>query len=105
MGQLLGIRLSHYPGLSRTDEAMSAMLAANLKRLDVPADRKDPANWPDGMRAEWSDPAAAAAKHRRTLVANLDRLRQTLDAFEPDALVIWGDDQYENFNLDPIPLN
>ena len=30
-------------------------------------------------------------------------MRAALDAFKPDAVVIWGDDQYENFKEDVIP--
>src|SRR5205823_14218044 len=29
--------------------------------------------------------------------------RDELDAFQPDCVVIWGDDQYENFKEDCVP--
>jgi len=31
------------------------------------------------------------------------RVREALDAFKPDFVLIWGDDQYENFQEDVIP--
>jgi hypothetical protein len=57
------------------------------------------------MQAEWAEDfgAKAAAEHRKKLVAGFDRVRAALDAFRPDAVVIWGDDQYENFKEDLIP--
>lgn len=57
------------------------------------------------MRAEWSDDfgARAARLHREALVAGLDRVRSRLDEFKPDVVIIWGDDQYENFHEDLIP--
>ena len=30
-------------------------------------------------------------------------MREALDAFKPDIVLIWGDDQYENFKRDCIP--
>jgi len=71
----------------------------------VPAEAKDPRNWPAAMRAEWSDDQGtrAAAGHRERMVAGLRRARKALDEFKPDFVLIWGDDQYENFREDVIP--
>ena len=58
------------------------------------------------MRAEWADDGgtAAAAAHRgKLLVENLARCREALDEFAPDVLVVWGDDQYENFREEVVP--
>lgn len=57
------------------------------------------------MREDWSDDggAAAAARHRAELTAHLARCRQALDAFGPDVVVVWGDDQYENFREEVVP--
>jgi hypothetical protein len=57
------------------------------------------------MRDEWAgdDGAAAAVRHRDALVAGCDRVRAAIDDFAPDALVVVGDDQYENFREDVIP--
>ena len=34
---------------------------------------------------------------------NLARCRDALDEFAPDVVVVWGDDQYENFREEVIP--
>jgi hypothetical protein len=105
MGDLIGIGLSHYPPLSGLDEDMSGILRWTLDDPDIPIDRKDPRNWPEPMRREWGDDGGktSAGEHRRALIAGFDRLRAALDEFSPDAVVIWGDDQYENFREDVIP--
>ena len=36
-------------------------------------------------------------------MAQFRKARQLLDDFAPDFVVIWGDDQYENFKEDLIP--
>ena len=61
--------------------------------------------WPAGMRAEWGDDegVAAARQHRERLVRSLRRIRAQIDEFRPDFIVVWGDDQYENFREDIIP--
>ena len=33
----------------------------------------------------------------------MDKTRAALDAFKPDFVLIWGDDQYENFKEDVVP--
>jgi hypothetical protein len=105
MGEILGIGLTHYPGLLRTDADMSIFLRRTLTSARVPAALKDPARWPAAMREEWADDqgAAAAAGHRKRLVDGFRRVRRALDAFRPDFLVIWGDDQYECFTEDCVP--
>jgi Catalytic LigB subunit of aromatic ring-opening dioxygenase len=37
------------------------------------------------------------------LIAQFRQARAELDAFAPDVVVIWGDDQYENFRDDCVP--
>src|SRR5262249_26995391 len=64
---------------------------------------KDPKRWPEPMRKEWADPLAAAKEHRARLVSGFRKAREALDAFNPDFVLIWGDDQYENFREDGVP--
>ena len=101
--QLLGI--THYPPFGWADEHMAGIHHMLLGDPDVPADATDPANWPPEQRAEWGDDAGmtAAPIHRAAIVDGLDRVRAELEAFDPDVVVIWGDDQYENFVEDLIP--
>lgn len=103
--QFLGLGMTHYPLLAGKDKDMAGLLRYTLRDPDIPADLKDPANWPAAMRAEWSDDGgtAAAAGHRTALLAGLARCREALDAFAPDYVLVWGDDQYENFREEVIP--
>lgn len=103
MGDILGIGLSHYPPFSGVDEDMAGILIRTLTDPAIPAEEKDPANWPPLMQQEWSDVPAAAAAHRAQAFAAFRTLREKLDAFQPDVVLIWGDDQYENFREDIIP--
>jgi hypothetical protein len=105
MGDVLGLGLTHYPMLLSPDSHMSLLLRITLQDPDIPAERKDPANWAPLARREWADDdgLAAAAAHRETLLAALAQCRAALDAFDPDVIVVWGDDQYENFREEVIP--
>jgi hypothetical protein len=105
MGEVLGIGLSHYPLLAGLDADMASILRWTLEDPAVPASERDPANWPDLMRREWGDDTgiAAAATHRAELVAGFAAVRAAIDDFAPDAVLVWGDYQYENFKEDVIP--
>lgn len=84
---------------------MGALLTRTLESDRVPAARRDPAAWPEAMRIEWSNDQGlrAAGEHRRRLVDAFRRVRRSLDDFRPDVVVMFGDDQYENFREDVIP--
>jgi Catalytic LigB subunit of aromatic ring-opening dioxygenase len=105
MAQVLGLGITHFPLLAAGDQFMSSILQMTLRDPDIPDERKDPANWPEPARREWGadQGIAAAAKHRAELRAGLDRCRDALDEFHPDVVVVWGDDQYENFREEVIP--
>src|SRR5271167_2389302 len=105
MTEAIGLGMTHYPMLLTTDNLMAMLLAGTLTDPDIPADAKDPSSWPESMRADWSDDhgAAAAGHHRRALVDHLGRVRSALDEFDPDIVVVWGDDQYENFREEVVP--
>lgn len=105
MAEILGLGLSHYPPLCLPDPEMAGILRWTLQDPSIPAAEKEVANWPAAMRAEWSDDGGtrAAAGHRKALIAGFERVRAALDAFRPDVVLIWGDDQYENFKEDVIP--
>ena len=105
MAEVLGLGLSHYPPLCLPDADMASVLRWTLQDPSIPSEQKDVANWPAAMQAEWSNDvgARAAAAHREALVTAFARVRAALDAFRPDAVLIWGDDQYENFREDLIP--
>lgn len=105
MAEILALGLTHYPPLAGPDDKMSGILKMMLKNPHLPDELRQPGNWPEGMRAEWGEDegTAAAGHHREQLVGWLRKTRQALDEFRPDFVLIWGDDQYENFKEDIIP--
>ena len=106
MGEILGIGCSHGPGLTGPLQRLTDIyLRHNLASKLTPAHMKDPQNWPQQMREEWSDDegAAAAQAYRDTLVEGYRIARAAIDEFNPDFVVIFGDDQYENFREDILP--
>ena len=105
MAEVIGLGISHWPRLATAEEGYSIRLHNSLRDPHIPAEAKDPANWPEPMRREWGDDQGLshAAAHREGLLVGMRRVRARLDAFQPDAVVIWGDDQYENFREDIVP--
>jgi hypothetical protein len=105
MAEILALGISHYPPLAGTDERMSWILKRMLQNPKLPAALRTPDGWPEAMRAEWGtdEGTASATRHRADLVGWLEKTRAALDAFAPDFILMWGDDQYENFREDIIP--
>ncbi|GMU67743.1 MAG: hypothetical protein AMXMBFR37_00760 [Steroidobacteraceae bacterium] len=105
MAEVLGIGVSHYPPFSGRDADMANILRGRLKDPDVPAEAKDPRNWPPLMQQEWGNDQGVGAgrQHREAMLNGLRTVRKALDAFQPDFVLIWGDDQYENFREDIVP--
>ena len=106
MAEILGLGLTHSPSFIRPDEDGESSLKRTLRTNDnVPAEMKNPSNWPEPMRIEYGEDEgyASAVRLRERMVNGFRKLRRELDAFNPDFVVIWGDDQYENFREDIIP--
>ena len=105
MADILALGISHYPPLIGHDERMSTILKMMLRNPKLPEELRTPAGWPEPMRAEWGndDGTASAGRHRAALVAEMRKARAALDAFKPDFVLLWGDDQYENFKEDVVP--
>jgi hypothetical protein len=105
MGEILGLGLSHGPHGAHQDHTMAALVMRLMENPSTPEHLRDPKNWPPEMQAEWGEDQGrtAAHKHRDSLAAGYRRLREALDEFNPDVVLIWGDDQYENFNEDIVP--
>jgi hypothetical protein len=106
MGEILGIGATHYPPGLVPDEYKPWPLARMLHTDPrIPAHLKDPANWPEPMQAEWGDDEGITAHkaHRARVFKAFRKIREEIDAFHPDFILIWGDDQYENFKEDIIP--
>jgi hypothetical protein len=106
MAEIIGMGLSHYPGPLVPVEFWPQMLETNVEKGRIPRELFEDRNkWPKEMLAELgSDNGQTAARaHQARLLAAYRELRKRLDAFKPDVVLIWGDDQYENFRKDGIP--
>ena len=105
MSEILGLGVTHFPGLTVPDEQMSGVLLRTLGSDRFPAELRDPARWPEPMRREWGTDrgATAAVEHRWRQVEAFRAVRKELERFAPDFVIIFGDDQYENFREDMIP--
>ncbi len=105
MGEILAVGITHYPPLAGHDESMAWILKRMLQNPRLPEKLRSPGGWPEAMRAEWGgdEGAAAAHRHREQLLEQLRKARRAIDDFRPDFIVIWGDDQYENFREEVVP--
>ena len=105
MGEILGLGVTHGPYVLYPEASMANFLRRNLASPKTPPELRDPRNWPAGMQAEWGDDEGlkSAYTHRQQLVDGFRRTREVLDRFNPDVVLIWGDDQYENFHEDVVP--
>jgi len=105
LGEILAVGITHYPPLGGRDEAMAWILKRMLQNPQLPEQYRRPEGWPEAMRREWGadDGVAAARNHRERLLRSLRKTRARIDEFRPDFIVMWGDDQYENFREDVVP--
>jgi hypothetical protein len=106
VGEILGIGCPHGPQPQFTDETM----ANNYFRHNLTSERtsaywKDQSHWPEAMRQEWGqdEGTTAARAHREAVIGAYRKAREALDAFKPDYVVMFGDDQFENFKDDVLP--
>lgn len=105
MAEVLGLGLSHFGGFMFADEEMSSRVKVRLDDGSLPPALDHPSKWPAGMREEWGNDEGAgfARRHRDRYFDGLDKIRQAIDDFHPDAVIIFGDDQYECFREDLVP--
>src|SRR5713101_2659191 len=104
MGQILGLGITHYPPLSYKGN-MTGRIKLLLADPLLPERLRSPEGWHPTMREQWStdEGAAHSSKHRDDLIHHFRKVRAELDAFEPDFVLLWGDDQYENYREDCVP--
>jgi hypothetical protein len=105
MGEILGLGVTHYPPLIGTDQNMANILRTVMKDPGLPEHLRDQKNWPAPMQKEYGADGgtASAAGHRARLLRGFRHARTLLEDFNPDLIVMWGDDQHENFVDDVIP--
>ncbi|WP_428532280.1 hypothetical protein [Rhodopila sp.] len=84
---------------------MSDILRRMQRNPALPEHLRQPEGWPAEIRAEWAGDqgTASTSRHRAALLGRMNKTRAALDAFKPEFILIWGDDQYENFRADIIP--
>ena len=105
MGQILGLGVTHSPPLL----SASGDTASRIKRMMhdplLPECYRSPATWPEPMRQQWGNDEGQthARQHRDELVECMQWARKQLDDFNPDLVIVFGDDQYENFREDGVP--
>jgi hypothetical protein len=104
MGEILGLGITHYPNLS-AKRNMSGRMQQCLADPALAERFRSAENWHPTMREQWGGDQGQAHsdRHRQELIEQFRRVRAELDAFRPDFVLIWGDDQYENFREDCVP--
>ncbi|HLF71220.1 MAG TPA: extradiol ring-cleavage dioxygenase [Dehalococcoidia bacterium] len=104
MGEIIGLGMTHYPGMTMNVN-MATRARSFMKDPLLPAEFRDVATWPEPMRRELGDDEGQTAsnEHKATLIEHFRWIRKELDAFNPDLVLVWGDDQYENFREELVP--
>jgi hypothetical protein len=104
MGQILGLGITHYPNLA-TQLNMSWRFQKCIDDPTLPERFRSAAKWDPTAREQWGEDQGRAHsdRHRHDLIDEFRKIRREIDAFEPDFVLIWGDDQYENFREDCVP--
>lgn len=105
MGEVLGIGCTHIGVGAQPERMADNYLRKNLAHPTTPAHLRDSKNWPTEMQTEWADDEGleVAKKYKFTLEDGFRKARERIDEFNPDFVLIWGDDQYENITEDLIP--
>src|ERR1051326_6503557 len=105
MAEILGLGCTHWPTLCLPNERLTDVFKRVLDAPNVDPAVKDQANWPSELLAELgNDEGLGAAQRCGERFGNDFRaIRKILDDFNPDFVLVWGDDQYENFKEDIVP--
>jgi hypothetical protein len=104
MGEILGLGITHYPPLCYKGN-LTSRIKLLLADPGLPERLRTPAGWHPTMREQWGDDEGArhSDAHRADLIHHFRKARAELDAFQPDVVLLWGDDQYENYREDCVP--
>ena len=106
MAEILGMASTHWPLLIMPDEGHLWPFQMVMERTpDFPEHLKSPMNWPEQARQEFGEDGGVTAhkEHRARLVKGFRKMKEEIEAFNPDFILMIGDDQYENFKEDIIP--
>ncbi len=105
MGEILGVGTTHYPGFLYPGEALPDAVIRATHNGRAPKEWEDETNWPAELRDEMGEDhgRSAGVRHREQVMAAFHKVRDAIDDFNPDMVLIYGDDQWENFNDDMVP--
>jgi hypothetical protein len=105
MAEILGLGCTHWPTLCGKNDTLTGVFHRVLNAPNVDPHYKDPANWPAELLAELGNDNGMAAANRcgERFGNDFRAIRKILDDFNPDFVLVWGDDQYENFKEDIVP--
>src|SRR3981189_1517630 len=95
MGEILGVGCTHRPLMLRPNEDWTFIMRAALDDPAMPEEMKNPASWPAPLREELGNDwgASAAVRGREVYRAHFAEARRVIDEFNPDVVIMWGDDQ------------
>ena len=103
MGQIMGAGVTHYPPLLSNSDTYAGLVRLAAKSPLVPDEMKNPENWPEQMQEEYANEKALTVEHRERMIEGFRSVRRAIDDFGPDGIIMFGDDQYENFKEDCVP--
>ena len=105
MGEILGMGCTH-TGLGGNAvilrDQYAGMREQRRAKETTPPDLKDQKNWPVEMQRELGEDngLAAAEEYWASLLKGFREARKAIEDFNPDFVLIWGDDQYEAIQED-----
>ena len=96
MAEILALGISHYPPSPVPDERMTWILKRMLQ-IRIFRSAQNPPAGPSRCAPSGATTRVRRqpTRHRADLVGWLEKTRAALDAFKPDFILMWGDDQYE----------
>ncbi|MDA1215641.1 MAG: extradiol ring-cleavage dioxygenase [Chloroflexi bacterium] len=105
MAEIMGGGLHEYPYMRFSPEKIAERFEASLQSPNVTDELRDSKNWPAAMREEYGNDhgLSAARAHQEQSAAAFRKLRQAIDDFNPDVVLIWSKEQMENFGEDCMP--
>src|SRR5579863_8250520 len=105
MAEILGLGVTHWPTLCGHNETLTGVFHRVLGAPNVDPKVKDSRNWPKELMEELGNDDGLSAANRcgERFGNDFRAIRKILDDFNPDFVLVWGDDQYENFKEDIIP--
>lgn len=100
MADILGLTVTHFPALRNKYENLTTVLKSTIAGgWGGKVHLADPVNWPEQMRREWgSDEGTQTAKNAQEhMIGELRRVKEALDEFQPDIMLMLYRDHSEGW--------